>query len=570
LSLGVLRIYCYNTLVIITSKRRRSIPTLHGHLTGLKAGQTQRLEHLYRRRIPPDKVITPELARTLAELSREIGRQIGLIVTRRGEIYAVIVGEDREILIPDLSKFRAGRFRLRGVRCLHTHLDDSPLTQDDFTDLALLRLDLMAVIGVLENGLPGHAYLAHLIPPNPEGRTWEVHPAIWTHQLNLDFQSFVTTTEDDLARHQTAYDVKDQRERAILASASTRNRLDQEESMEELAELARTDHLVVVNTVTQRPKTLHPKYLMGQGKIKELIITAYQQGADLIVFDQNLTPLQVKAIGEITEMKVIDRTQLILDIFARRAHSRDGKVQVELAQLKYRLPRLQERSTALSRLTGGIGGRGPGETRLEVDRRRARDRISRLEKELQTLSRARTERRAMRVKSKVPIISIIGYTNAGKSTLLNTLTHSEVLTDDLLFATLDTTSRRLRFPREKEVIITDTVGFIRELPEDLMGAFAPTLDELRDAHLLLHLVDIGNPRFEQQIEDVVKLLRQLELDRIPRLVVFNKEDRIDPQIVKEVCRRYDAVSISALHPETLPKLLAVLEDRIFRSNPSLP
>ncbi|HUK56871.1 MAG TPA: GTPase HflX, partial [Nitrospiria bacterium] len=243
--------------------RRKPIPTLHGHLSGLKAGQTRRLEHLYRRRIPPDRVVTQELARSLTELSRDVGRQIGLIVTRRGDIYAVIVGDDREIVIPDLSKFRAGRFRLRGVRCLHTHLDDSPLTEDDFTDLALLRLDLIAAIGVQENGLPGHCYLAHLLPPNPEGKAWEVHPPQWTHQLNLDFQSFVTTIEDDLTRHQTAYDVKDKRERAVLASASTRNRLDQEESMEELAELARTDQLVVVDTVTQRPKTLHPKYLMG-------------------------------------------------------------------------------------------------------------------------------------------------------------------------------------------------------------------------------------------------------------------------------------------------------------------
>ena len=372
------------------------------------------------------------------------------------------------------------------------------------------------------------------------------------------------TIEDDLEQSQTAYDVNDKRERAILVSASTASRLDQEESLEELNELARTDELMVVSTVTQRPKQLNPKYLMGQGKIKELIIKAYQQGADLLIFDQNLTPLQVKAIGDITEMKVIDRTQLILDIFARRAHSRDGKVQVELAQLKYLLPRLSERSTALSRLTGGIGGRGPGETRLEVDRRRARDKITRLEKELKTLSLARSERRALRVKNKIPILSIIGYTNAGKSSLLNALTHSDVLTDNLLFATLDTTTRRLRFPREREVIITDTVGFIRELPEDLMGAFAPTLDELRDANLLLHLVDISNPRFENQIEAVVKLLERLKLDHIPRLIVFNKEDAADPVMVKDSCERHQAVSISAIHQETLPKLLAILEDRLFR------
>ena len=315
----------------------------------------------------------------------------------------------------------------------------------------------------------------------------------------MDFQSFVETIEDELAHGQIVYDVTDKQERAILVSASLRAGSLKKNLLKSSANWPRTDELTIVGTVTQRPKQLHPKYLLGEGKIKELIIKAYQQGADLLIFDQNLTPLQVKAIGDITEMKVIDRTQLILDIFARRAHSRDGKVQVELAQLKYRLPRLSERSTALSRLTGGIGGRGPGETRLEVDRRRARDKIARLEKELKSLSLARSERRALRVKSKVPIVSIIGYTNAGKSSLLNALTNSEVLTDNLLFATLDTASRRLRFPREREVIVTDTVGFIRELPEDLMGAFAPTLDELRDANLLLHLVDVSNPKFEDQI-----------------------------------------------------------------------
>jgi GTP-binding protein HflX len=501
----------------------------------------------------------------MTELSLEIGRQIGLMVTRRGEIQFVIVGNDREIMIPDLSRFRAGRFRLRGVRCLHTHLNDAPLTQDDFTDLALLRLDLMVAVGVLKTGFPGHCYMAHLLPANSEGKSWQVHPPVWTHQIQVDFDSFIKTVEDELTGGQTVYDVKDKRDRAILVSASLDSRLSQEESLEELNELARTDDLIVLDTVTQRPKRLHPKYLLGEGKIKELVIKAYQKGADLLIFDQNLTPLQVKAIGDITEMRVIDRTQLILDIFARRAHSRDGKVQVELAQLKYRLPRLSERSTALSRLTGGIGGRGPGETRLEVDRRRARDKIGRLEKELESLSLARRERRALRVKSKVPIVSIIGYTNAGKSSLLNALTHSEVLTDNLLFATLDTASRRLRFPREREIIITDTVGFIRELPEDLTGAFGPTLDELRDAHLLLHLVDVSNKMFQDQIEAVVKLLERLKLDHIPRLIVFNKEDLADPQAVKDSCERYQAVSISAIHPETLPKLLAVLEDRLFTS-----
>jgi GTP-binding protein HflX len=271
----------------------------------------------------------------------------------------------------------------------------------------------------------------------------------------------------------------------------------------------------------------------------------------------------VKAITDVTDLKVIDRTQLILDIFARRAHSRDGKIQVELAQLKYRLPRLSERSTALSRLTGGIGGRGPGETKLEEDRRRTLVRINHLESELKTVAQSHRQRRVKRHESGIPILSIVGYTNAGKSTLLNALTHSEVLTDNLLFATLDTTTRRLRFPREREVIVTDTVGFIRALPEDLMGAFRPTLDELQDAHLLLHVVDVSDPHFEEQIAAVEKTIKDLDLDRTPRLLIFNKEDRMDPAIVRDLCRRYNAISISAANPATLPRLVGALEERLF-------
>jgi GTP-binding protein HflX len=260
---------------------------------------------------------------------------------------------------------------------------------------------------------------------------------------------------------------------------------------------------------------------------------------------------------------VIDRTQLILDIFARRAHSGDGKVQVELAQLKYRLPRLSERSTALSRLTGGIGGRGPGETRLEIDMRRARDRIRRLEKQLDALGKARDQRRERRVKSEIPIVSIAGYTNAGKSTLFNTLTKSEVKVEDLLFATLDTATRRLRFPRDREVVITDTVGFIRDLPEDLLGAFRATLDEMQDADLILHVVDISNPRFEQQMESVDKILTEIGLDHIPRLVVFNKVDLVNRFWAKALARRFHGVYCSAINSDTFGDLLREIEKRVW-------
>jgi GTP-binding protein HflX len=264
-----------------------------------------------------------------------------------------------------------------------------------------------------------------------------------------------------------------------------------------------------------------------------------------------------------TDLKVIDRSQLILDIFARRAHTLDGKVQVELAQLKYILPRLAGKGSAMSRLTGGIGGRGPGETKLEIDRRRIRDRISRLEKQLKALGKGRLQRRQKRVKTGVPIISIVGYTNAGKSTLLNALTQSEVLTEDLLFATLDTASRRLRFPHEREVIITDTVGFIRQLPKSLLGAFRATLEELVDAHLLLHVVDVSNPRFEEQIRAVDRILQDLELDEIPRILVFNKIDLIPKEEILPLCRRFDAIAISARNRLSFNELLREMEERCW-------
>jgi GTP-binding protein HflX len=331
-----------------------------------------------------------------------------------------------------------------------------------------------------------------------------------------------------------------------------------------LKELARSCGVEVFDKLIQHRSAPDPRFLLGKGRLSQLVIRAMQIGANLLIFDHELTPAQARSLADFTELKVIDRTQLILDIFARRAHSREGKIQVELAQLKYALPRLPTRDTALSRLTGGIGARGPGETKLEISRRRVRDRIHLLEKQTRLIEKSRGRQRVKREKTAIPIISIVGYTNAGKSTLLNAMTKSAVFTEDRLFATLDPKSSRLRFPRDAEAIITDTVGFIRDLPPDLFAAFRATLDELKEADLLLHLVDVSNPYFESQIEAVDKILQELEIAGKPTLLVFNKEDRLpDKSPLTDLCRRFGAVAISALNPASLSPLMEKLEDMVL-------
>lgn len=537
---------------------------IQGNLAGLKSSQLQALERIYRRRIPADELISSELARYLTERSRELNRQIGIILDRQGTVLHVIVGDDREIVIPDLSGYGLGRSGLRGLRCIHTHLKGEPLSQDDLNDLALLRLDLMVALSVGEDGLPGAVHYAYLLPPGPGERSVEVLSVASIYHLNLDLGAFLRGLDAELERRMAeTVDLSDPREKAILISVSQQPRQEIENSLDELTELARTADLLVLDRVVQRPRQLNPRYLMGEGKIKEVIIRGLQMGATLLVFDQDLSPTQVRTISAMTEIKVIDRSQLILDIFARRAHTLDGKVQVELAQLKYILPRLMGKGTAMSRLMGGVGGRGPGETKLEIDRRRIRERITRLEKQLDNLARGRLQRRQKRIRAAVPIVSIVGYTNAGKSTLLNALTQSEVFTENLLFATLDTSTRRLRFPQEREVIITDTVGFIRQLPKSLLGAFKSTLEELEDADLLLHVVDLSNPRFEEQIAAVERILTDLDLARIPRLLVFNKTDQVPAEEVAALCRRFQAIGVSALDRSSFTPLMHALQARCW-------
>ncbi len=541
-----------------------SIPTIYGNISGLKKSELKALERIYRRRIPKNKALTSELARYIAECSFSIGRQIGAVADRDGDITHVIVGDAKGLFLPEFTNYPLGRRVLRGLRLIHTHLKNEQINQDDIADLSLLRLDALIVIG-MKDGRPENVYLAHLQPSDSK-ITYEIKSPLPFHRLDTAFEDFdelVSSLEDGLEHQRKGFDIRDKRERAILVSVSTGSRHEQEESIEELKELANSSNVIVLDTLLQRLKQINPKYLMGEGKIKELVINALNKGATLLIFDQDVNPSQIKAISDITELKVIDRSQLILDIFARRAHSRDGKVQVELAQLRYRLPKLTGKGTAMSRLMGGIGGRGPGEMKLEVDRRRVRERIALLEKQLESLSRARQQRKARRVEQRIPIISIIGYTNAGKSTLLNNLTRSKTFVEDKMFATLDTASRRLRFPKERDVIITDTVGFIRDLPKDIFAAFKATLEELEDADLLLHIVDISNPRFEQHIDSVEKILSDLGLLQKPQLLVFNKVDLVDKDEAEAICRRFEGIAISAIRPETFHILLNAIETKLW-------
>ena len=516
------------------------------------------MERLYRRRVPPEKVVTTEIARTCSELSFETRRQIGLLIDRRGHIVSVIIGNDHELVIPHLSRSRSGLRLLRGVRLVHTHLKNEPLSRDDLTDLALLRLDLMMAIGVGKEGNLQDVYMAHILPQAINGKSYLEWKPCTFQAFQLDCLDFIQDLENEFTKTTPGLRAHTNIIQAILVSVSTGNVFRQQERLEELLELARASNLHVLDSVVQRPHVLHPKYLLGPGRLKGLIIEALQSGADMLVFDQDLTPAQTQGISELTELRVLDRTQLILDIFARRAHSRIGKIQVELAQLRYLLPRLSQSSTAFSRLGGGIGARGPGETKLETDRRRARDRIGRLERELEAVSRGRDQQRRMRHRRAIPVISLIGYTNAGKSTLLNVLTNSHLSAKDRLFDSLDTVSRRLFLPGRGEVILTDTVGFIRDLPEDLLTAFRTTLQELSDADLLLHVVDAHALDPDRQIQAVEAILAQLHLDTIPRVLILNKCDLIPQDRVAKLCERYQAIGISATSVDSVGQVREVL------------
>lgn len=568
----------------------------------MKPSQLKALSRLFSRRYPSVGGYTPDQARELAALSRSIGRQIGLLINRQGRAVMVLVGDTSGILIPELQRAREGAGRLRGLRFLHTHLTPDLLSQEDFMDLLFLRFDSIAVLSVNEWGEPLQMQRAHLLPPNPDNKTYMAYPARRWDADGTDLLEEILALEEELARSADALpgagsmresggsealkplprgrldlarvagagEGRGPESRAILVSVSPRSRDEQESALAELAELADTAGVHVAGTLMQRVQAVNPRFILGKGKLAELEVLALQGNAGLIIFDGELSPAQLRNLTEITERRVLDRTQLILDIFAQRASSRAGKYQVELAQLQYMLPRLVGKSRALDRLAGGIGGRGPGETKLETDRRRLRDKVARIKDSLKELRRQRSYVRARRAKGGVPVASLVGYTNAGKSTLLNALTGSSILAENRLFATLDPTTRRLRFPEERELILTDTVGFIRSLPKELMEAFRATLEELEEADLLLHVADAAHPELGRQLKAVEAILEQLDLAATPRMLVLNKIDALDPSPDEEGFTARDILAgeypeaffISARTGEGLPELSRAIAGRI--------
>lgn len=535
---------------------------------GLKPHQQKQLQRLYQLRLPPNRLVTVEFAQRLGSLTQELeGRPISVYLNRRGQVIRVGVGSPFETQIPAWELPRQGAERLSGIRCITTQMGEGGPGQKALTAMALQRLDALITLSVSKSG--GHrrrggaatgfvhrAYLAHLLPEGE--RRWQVSEPLPLGILaEQDLQELVAELEDGFRRQVTARQVDLDQDRAILVGLQESGQ-SYEDLMDGLAELSRLVESAggqVLQALWQRREGPNSATVIGSGKVQELALLVQDLGANLVVFDRELTPSQVRTLEEAVGVRVVDRSEVILDIFAQRARTRAGKLQVELAQLQYLLPRLAGRGRTMSRLGGGIGTRGPGETQLEMERRAIQRRISKLRQEVEELRRHRQRLRQRREGSQIPVVALVGYTNAGKSTLLNALTHAQVYVADQLFATLDPTTRRLELPDQQAVLLTDTVGFLTELPDQLVDAFQATLEEVTEADALLHVVDLSHPNWEGQIEAVETLLDKLPLATGPRQLVFNKIDRLDPEWVEDVRLLYPkALFVSATTGQNLDQL----------------
>ncbi|WP_414625045.1 GTPase HflX [Calothrix sp. CCY 0018] len=572
------------------------IETIYGKLQGLKHSQQKQLQRLYHQRIPGDSFTTPEFAQRLAAISTEINQPVCAYLNRRGQVIRVGVGTPRQTQIPLTELPRYGAERLSGIRCIATQLKPEHPSDGALTAMALQRLDALIVLNITGTGFQRRggggtgyvkeAYLAHLAPQDARtliasqnsqfeesdysSPSWSVSPAMSLDVLSKqDFLDLVEGLEEEFQREFIGKEVDSDRDRVVIVGVITQKESPQrfQDTLTELGRLVDTAGGVVLQTMRQKRSRIHPQTVVGEGKVQEIALTVQTLGANLVVLDRDLSPAQVRNLEAQIGVGVVDRTQVILDIFAQRARSGAGKLQVELAQLEYMLPRLTGRGQAMSRLGGGIGTRGPGETKLETERRAISSRITRLQKEVNQLQAHRERLRQRRQHQEVPTIAIVGYTNAGKSTLLNALTNAEVYTADQLFATLDPTTRRLVVPHAvtqeaQEILVTDTVGFIHELPEALMDAFRATLEEVTEADGLVHMVDLSHPAWQSHIRSVRDILAQMPVTPGPGLVVFNKIDKANSETLALAREEYPmAVFISAherLGLETLRERLGQL------------
>ncbi|MBX9259058.1 GTPase HflX [Desmonostoc muscorum CCALA 125] len=571
--------------------------TIFGNLQGLKTSQLKQLQRLYHQRIPGDRITTPEFSQRLAAISTELNQPVCAYLNRRGQVIRVGVGTPRQTQIPPLELPRYGAERLSGIRCIATHLKPEPPNEAALTAMALQRLDALVVLNITgigftrrgggATGYVKEAYLAHLTPQDsrtlittPAGLkvdekqvqspSWNISAPLGLDDLaQQDFLDLVENLEAEFQREFIAQEVDADHDRVLIVGLMTEEitPLQFQDTLVELARLVDTAGGDVLQTIQQKRSRIHPQTVVGEGKVQEIALTAQTLGVNLVVFDRDLSPSQVRNLEAQIGVRVVDRTEVILDIFAQRAQSRAGKLQVELAQLEYMQPRLSGRGRTMSRLGGGIGTRGPGETKLETERRAIGQRISRLQKEVNQLQAHRSRLRQRRQHREVPSVALVGYTNAGKSTLLNALTNAEVYTADQLFATLDPTTRRLVIPHgeadePQEILITDTVGFIHELPPSLMDAFRATLEEVTEADALLHLVDLSHPAWLRHIRSVREILAQMPVTPGPALVVFNKIDQANSDTLALAREEFPlAVFISAsqrLGLETLRQRLAQL------------
>ena len=512
----------------------------------------------------PGELISNELVRALASFSFQINRTISIIINRRGKVHKVVIGDAGEVDFEKLlGRFREAKSRLRGFRLFHTHLKDALLSRNDLTTLIQERLDLIGVVQVVEEGRAGNIQLAHIIPSNGEtDKKWEIYSYNDAGRIDLDLNSLISETESKLQKSYTELGGDPDLEGVLLVGFHTSYRSEAEKSVEELKSLAISAGKKVLGSVIQVRKEIDPRYLIGKGKLKDVILQAEHIGAGTIIFDVELTPAQVNGIIKETTLNIIDKTELILEIFEKHAVTSEGKLQVRLAELKYCLPRLRGKGIEYSQLGGGIGTRGPGEKKIEYQRRTIRKQIDNLEKQIDSICQRRKNTREKRTATGIPVVSLLGYTNVGKSTLFNRLTKDSVKVQNKLFSTLSPTTRRIKLPSTRDILITDTVGFISGLPEELINAFRATLEEIGEADILLHVADAGDPEVEDKIESVDKIISSMGFDDIPKIIVFNKRDNADLHTIEFLESSYNTKVISALNKTNIQFIRELLDNEV--------